>query len=212
MSTKTIIAIDIETSGPSINEHDLTCFAAVAISYPAGKELGAFKVYIKPVTGTIRYHPETLKFWQSQEAAWEMMKTGIVKEGKEASVAMNEFVAWMTGFKENSLVVFDTASFDVSFINRYLGYTDVPSMDYIHGEYKPVFDTTSFHRGIAWRGWGESEWGNDTAAGNVLGILGIDARCPYKNSHDPLDDARKIAWTTCVLADIASKISPVKKE
>lgn len=203
--SKIVIAVDIETSGPSVTFNDMTCFAAVAIEYPSGKELGSFLTYIKPVTGQIRYSPETLKWWQSQEAAWEKMKTGVEKKGKSANEAMGDFVDWMSEYKDNSVVVFDTASFDASFINTYLGYTSVPSIDYIHGEYKPCFDTSSFHRGVARLGWEAGPWGNDTAAGKAMGIDDVDKACPFDNSHDPLDDARRIAWTTGVISDLASR-------
>ncbi len=201
LNERLLVAIDIETSGPSVMRNDMVSFAAVAVRYPSGIEVASYEAYILPITGEIRYNERTLnEFWLKNPLAWESMLNGIKNKGVPASKAMQGFVDWIRGLHVIPLIIFDTVGFDAGFINRYLEFSNAESIDYITGEYIPCFDTSSYHRGIAQRDWAASIWNNDEYAARWLGLPCLEGECPYNNSHYPLEDARKIAWITCKIA------------
>jgi len=199
-----LLSIDIETSGPNVAKNDLLSFAGVITEYPSGKEVSHIKQYIKPLNGKgtsadITWNPSTLEFWNKNKEVKDAMLSSIDSEGVSSVEAMSTFAAWFKTIGKKCIVIFDTASFDASFFNYHLGLADISSMqsvDFVNGDYLHAFDTTSYHAGVARHRWDSEPFGKDMAAGKAVGIENIEAISPYKNSHDPVEDARNIAWTT----------------
>lgn len=96
-------------------------------------------------------------------------------------------------FLESLQIITDDVAGDVSVMNYHLGLAKLENMNHIiGGEFKPVHDCSSFHRGVGHMLPSDGFWGAEDAACKRLKITLDDNPHPY--THDALDDAKKIGW------------------
>jgi hypothetical protein len=197
MYTK-FLSIDIHTSGPSPLQHTLFAIGAVLFDKD-GVILSEFKSYIK--NNNINWYPSTKNFWLSEDNKenFEIMINNS-KDANYVDCVIKNFYNWIQDlnelYKDDIVLITDTVLFDLNFIDYYLNKFGYPSVNYIFGDYRPTFDTTSYHRGVAGLSpYEDGLWGAEVAACKKLGIMDIYKSNPYNNSnHDPLDDAKSTGW------------------
>jgi len=206
-----VLPIDIETSGNDPLTNDLLAFGAAAMRIENKEVVSKFKVYIKPKTGTIRWDPSTLKFWnKNMEVKNAMLDKVNGNAGMTRRDAARAFVNWITEFgsefNKTNTIITDTACFDPKFIDDLLVEWGYMPLNYIFGEYRPTFDTTSFHRGVGHMLYSDGMWGAETAACAKLGLPDLEKECPYVADHDPVNDALSIGWIhISILHELARK-------
>ena len=111
--------------------------------------------------------------------------------------AMREFVEWARMLERTSdpderiVVITDTAEFDTSFVNQYLGRfvgSLCPNLNRLFGAYRATRDIDSFYFGV---GRTLKQWGAEGTA------LGTNDALPhwvlnYRGNHNPIEDANLI--------------------
>lgn len=204
------LAIDIETSGPSTVIHDLLAYGAVVMRISDKEIMSRLKVYIKPRGGAIRWDPSTEKFWNENMKVKTEMLEGIEREGKTRHEAAKVLFEWVSAFGDDinkkNTVISDTAVFDLEFMNLLLTESGYPAMNYIFGEYRPSFCTTSYHRGVGGMLYSDGPWGAEKAACKTLALPDLEKQCPFPSDHDPINDASSIAWVhVSIMHEVARK-------
>ena len=205
-----VLTIDIETSGPSTVIHDLLAYGAVVMRISDKEIMSRLKVYIKPRGGSIRWDHDTEEFWNKNMKVKTEMLAGIEREGKMRHEAARALFEWVKAFGEDinkkNTVVTDTAGFDVEFMNLLLTESGYPAIKLIFGEYRPIFDSTSYHRGVGGMLYSDGPWGSDASACKTLGLPDLEKQCPFPSDHDPINDASSIAWVhVSIMHEVARK-------
>jgi hypothetical protein len=108
------VSTDIEADGPIPGPHSMLSFASAA--YLADKTLVAtFTANLELLPGAVG-HPETMKWWAQNQAAWEASRSNC--EAPEA--AMPRYVAWLKELPGRPVFVGYPASYDFMFVYWYL--------------------------------------------------------------------------------------------
>ena len=114
MAQEVYVSTDVETDGPIPGPHSMLSFASVAFS-ESGEELAVFSRNLETLDGAAG-HPDTMAWWQTQQAAWDACRVDTVS----AAVAMREYVAWLDGLAGRPVFVAYPAGFDFLFVYWYL--------------------------------------------------------------------------------------------
>lgn len=213
-----VISVDVETTGPDPSVHNLLSFAAVVMDVESKEVKSSMKVHIRQEPADLVWDESTKTFWDTipeqrdgilATIAWDNLSVRLEK-------AMHDFRDLC--LEANKIdpqvpIIFDTAGFDASFINKALSVCGLRMLTLMFGEndYRPILDTTSYHRGIAGMSYKDGIWGNEKAACEALGQPDLLASNPYKANHDPLVDACSIAWEHCTLMQAVKKAQVSRK-
>ena len=114
MARETYVSTDVETDGPIPGPHSMLSFASVAFD-DEGNEVGSFTRNLHTLEGAVG-HPDTMKWWATQEAAWNACRTELVA----ADEAMRAYVAWIDELAGRPVFVAYPAGFDFLFVYWYL--------------------------------------------------------------------------------------------
>jgi hypothetical protein len=211
-------ALDLEASGENMFKHQTLSLAFAIFNSETGNLEDTFQVYIKPPRvavpnydtgdmaesfkdGEIVWEERCLtEFWHRtpemravQQKLIEKVNTVGVHR-KEAATALYKWVREnrTPEFLESLVFYSDTNGFDVGRVNFLLNEAGFMGLEYITGGYKPVFDSTSFHRGVGLKLPSDGYWGAEDAAYKNLKV--DRPQNPFGATHDSLDDAKSIGW------------------
>lgn len=202
------LIIDVETTGRDLLKNDMICFAAVIIDFNTGKFHDEFKVFLKPKSGKLNWEKRCVdEFWEKKENKENTKITllNFEKYGVSIEFGMKQFFDWIN-IKQpkevlNNLMIYtDTAGFDISWVNRYLSEADLGTdcCYIIQDQYRPTRDCTSYNFGIARHLPSNGLWGSEKQAAKILNFENPEnfkEQSPFKHDHDPLNDARYIAYS-----------------
>lgn len=220
-----ICFIDVETTGRDLLKHDMVCFAAVIMDIKTGNFIDEFKVYLKPKSGTLNWEKRCQEeFWNAPKNI-ENTKQTLINFEKYAvpiEVGMEQFFKWINlrhwinndpenrkKLLDNMIICTDTAGYDIAWINRYLSEANLETdcCYIIQDEYKPTRDTNSFYFGIAKSFPEDGLYKCEKKALSCFGLSHerFDLLNPYKHDHDPINDAKHMAWSyktmKCIVDD-----------
>lgn len=108
------MSTDVETDGPIPGPYSMLSMASAAFQSD-GKLVGTFSANLDCLAGASG-HPETMKWWQSQPAAWEACRA----DSRAPQEVMPEYRAWLEEFSEKPVFVAYPAGFDFTFVYWYL--------------------------------------------------------------------------------------------
>jgi hypothetical protein len=195
--------VDIETTGENMVKNGLIAFGVAIGNAQTGLIEDTFQVFVRPVGGDDYVWEQRCvdEFWhrndEMKETKAALLKK-VAEEGKSTFAAMSEFEHWVNDgrtpeFLDSLVFISDTAGYDIGWLNYLLGSCGMKSMNYIvGGSYRPIFDSSSFHRGIACKLPSDGMWGAESAAYAALKAPG-DMN-PFAANHMPVDDAMSICW------------------
>lgn len=98
----------------------------------------------------------------------------------------------------NTVIVTDNAAWDLGIMNMLLSRYNLPTLFYVSGKYKSLFDASNFAAGIARQPPSLGLRGNFKAACAKLGVPVKSANVPH--DHNPVHDAEVIAFEASYLA------------
>jgi hypothetical protein len=108
------VSTDVESDGPIPGPHSMLSFASAA--YRADKTLlGTFSANLETLPGAAG-HPDTMKFWSENPAAWEACRRALEPPEK----ALPRYVAWVKSLPGKPVFVAYPAGFDFLFVYWYL--------------------------------------------------------------------------------------------
>lgn len=108
------VSTDIETDGPVPGPHSMLSFASAA--YLADKTLVAtFSANLEMLPGASG-HPETMKWWETQPAAWAACRSDL----RPPAIAMQEYAEWLKALPGKPIFVGYPVVFDYMFVQWYL--------------------------------------------------------------------------------------------
>ncbi len=108
------VSTDIEADGPIPGANSLLSLASAAFTN-SGELLATFSVNIDTLPGATS-DPETMKWWSTQEAAWQVCRT----DTKTPQQSMNDYHAWLKALPHNPVFVGYPAAYDFMFVYWYL--------------------------------------------------------------------------------------------
>jgi hypothetical protein len=108
------VSTDIEADGPIPGPHSMLSFASAA--YLADKTLlGTFSANLEMLPGA-NGHPETMKWWATQTAAWEACRQDL----RAPEEALREYAHWLKALPGKPVFVGYPVAFDFMFVQWYL--------------------------------------------------------------------------------------------
>ena len=108
------VSTDVETDGPVPGLHSMLSFASAA--YLADKTLlGTFSANLETLPEAAG-HPETMKWWETQGAAWEASRRNL----QSPKQAMRDYVEWLKALPGELVFVGYPVAFDFMFVQWYL--------------------------------------------------------------------------------------------
>jgi hypothetical protein len=108
------VSTDVETDGPIPGPHSMLSLASAA--YLADKTLVAtFSANFETLPGASG-HPETMKWWETQEAAWAACRL----DPRQPEEAMQEYALWLKALPGKPVFVGYPVVFDYMFVQWYL--------------------------------------------------------------------------------------------
>ena len=108
------VSTDVETDGPVPGLHSMLSFASAA--YLADKTLLAtFSANLETLPGATG-HPETMKWWETQSAAWAACRQNL----QAPAEAMQQYAVWLKALPGRLVFVGYPVVFDYMFIQWYL--------------------------------------------------------------------------------------------
>ncbi|MCG8591613.1 MAG: 3'-5' exoribonuclease [Proteobacteria bacterium] len=108
------VSTDVETDGPIPGPHSMLSLASAAFS-PDGRLVDTFTVNLELLPGASG-HPETMKWWESQPAAWRACR----RDPRPVEEALPEYRSWLEALPERPVFVAYPAGFDFTFVYWYL--------------------------------------------------------------------------------------------
>lgn len=216
--------VDIEVKGENMVKHDLLCFAACIGNSSTGEIIDTFEVYVKPLSGSNETGWEDLCLREVWDRNEEMRKKKalilhrIDTQGVTSKDAMIAFRKWANHGRtaeilKRIVVVADTNGFDIGVLNYHMAMAGLPDMYHLidgpdmheildgppdeRRRYRPIFDTTSFSRGVAERLPTDGWWGNESAAFKRLGRDPLEN--PFRADHMPLNDCQANCFDTMMI-------------
>lgn len=116
---ETFISVDIEADGPIPGPHSMLSFGAVAFAEDSAadddNELASFSVNLQTLPDASG-HPDTMKWWQTQPAAWAACRVDV----EDPATAMPRFVSWVKALPGKPVFVGYPVVFDFMFVHWYL--------------------------------------------------------------------------------------------
>lgn len=115
MKTQEIyVSTDIETSGPIMPRHSILSLGSAAF-LADGSLVDTFSANLQELEGAT-YHPDTLKWWESQPEAWDACR----KNARPPKEVMVEYHKWLKALPGLPVFVAYPAGFDFTFVYWYL--------------------------------------------------------------------------------------------
>jgi hypothetical protein len=200
--------LDIETTGENVVKNKLIAFAVAIINSETGEIEDSLEVFVKPPAGEDYVWEQRCldEFWHRNDemrATKDALLAKVASEGVSPQEAMATLVRWINEnrtpeFLKSLILMSDTAGYDVGWINYLLGLYGFKSLNYIVGDsYKPIFDSTSFNRGVGRKLPSDGYWGAESAAFAALKASEeVMNDNPYKADHFPLNDAKSLCYET----------------
>lgn len=112
--TEIYVSTDVETDGPVPGPHSMLSLASAA--YLADKTLIAtFDANLETLPGATG-HPETMKWWETQAAAWAACRQNL----QSPEEALPRYAAWLNGLPGTPVFVGYPVVFDYMFVQWYL--------------------------------------------------------------------------------------------
>lgn len=111
---ETYCSVDIEADGPIPGPHSMLSFGVVAFDVD-GVELGCLSRNLELLQDATP-HPETMKWWSGQPAAWDACRRDLVAP----AVAIAELIDFVDGLPGKPVMVGYPVSFDFMFLHWYL--------------------------------------------------------------------------------------------
>jgi 3' exoribonuclease, RNase T-like len=108
------VSTDIEADGPIPGPYSMLSFASVAFSED-GAELASFTRNLDTLPGAAA-HPETMAWWQTQQAAWAACR----ERPEPPESAMRAYLEWLAALPGKPVFVAYPAGFDFTFVHWYL--------------------------------------------------------------------------------------------
>ena len=108
------VSTDIETDGPIPGVYSMLSLASAAFT-GEGERLETFSANLLPLDGATT-HPETMKFWRSEPAAWSALQTDRLAAG----VGMVNYRDWVNALPGRPVFVAYPVGFDFTFVHWYL--------------------------------------------------------------------------------------------
>lgn len=114
MGKEIYISTDVESDGPIPGMNSMLSFASVALT-DAGDVISTFERNLETLEGA-KPDNETMKWWQTQPAAWAAHRKDIVP----APHAMADYIAWVTELPGTPVFVAYPAGYDFMFMYWYM--------------------------------------------------------------------------------------------
>lgn len=220
------ITVDVEATGPNIIDNFMPEFAASFWEIGDEQPLSTFYRCVSQPPNT-KWDEETKSsFWDNPLEGRNKKIPPMVDhlqrmaDNKIVSPleAMLEFLLWvrecngkLTFPKESCIILVDTAEFDTSFMNAYLGKyvgATCPNLNRVFGEYRPVRDIDSFYHGCNHL---LAPFGAEQSAMSYLAIKQFPAWVDaFKATHDPLADANTIGARASFLLNFMNNLGVPK--
>ncbi len=108
------VSTDVEADGPIPGPHSMLSFASAAFR-PDKTLVATFTANLTELPGAAG-HPETLRWWQTQPAAWAACR----ENARGPTAVMPEYVAWVKALPGRPVFVAYPAGFDFLFVYWYL--------------------------------------------------------------------------------------------
>ena len=89
---ETYVSVDIEADGSIPGINSMLSLGAAAFQLPSRTPIATFEINLTPLP-TATADPDTMKWWASQEEAWEYVN----QNRRDPAEAMQEFAAWTKG-------------------------------------------------------------------------------------------------------------------
>ena len=197
--SKYYFAFDVETTGQFLDKNAMVAFGCTVMDQEM-HEVDSFSAFMSIPKGKVWEDRCVSEFWSKNQEALEYIK-GKMTDAREE---MQRFVEWMDAidlkYETNMVVLTDNPSYDVAWLNHYIGlYTDrhclyymlAPKDKWENGErcywFRRIVDTNAVYNGALtiMNPHTEHVWGLE----DKLEIQNTK----WENDHDPLNDARNIA-------------------
>lgn len=186
-----IFAIDLELSGCYLDKDNIVAIGWSAIQLTTGEVVNQGLISLKPLEGRRAFEPRCLdEFWSKYPALLKDLQAVAVP----AVQGMAEFFMILDDFDRNYdvRIVTDNPCGDIAWLDLYASMLlDRRPLCYKFGsnDWRPVYDTDSFARGVAKLPY-RDKWTDNK---EVARVLGIDMRQVPAADHNPMNDARAIA-------------------
>lgn len=108
------VSTDVEADGPIPGPHSMLSFGSAAFT-AQGERVSTFSANLQTLEGAAG-HPDTLAWWQRNQAAWQATRTDTV----HPSVAMTAYLAWLKSLPGRPVFVGYPAAYDFLFVYWYL--------------------------------------------------------------------------------------------
>jgi hypothetical protein len=108
------VSTDIEADGPIPGPHSMLSLGSVAFQAD-GTQLATFSANLETLPGASG-HPETMKWWQKHQEAWQACRTGL----RQPSAVMTDYAVWLERLPGRPVFVAYPAAYDFMFVYWYL--------------------------------------------------------------------------------------------
>jgi hypothetical protein len=109
------VSTDVETDGPIPGVYSMLSIGSAAYLPDNNKPQSTFTANLETLPGAAQ-HPDTMKWWQSQPAAWEACRQDL----ESPEEAMRRYLAWVRALPGEPVFVAYPAAFDYMFVCWYL--------------------------------------------------------------------------------------------
>jgi len=184
--TLALLAIDIETNGPS-TRHNSILSIGWCLGGLDGKVLVKRRVDLKPQKKKSMDPYTQRTFWDARAETLSALQINAMEPATAIRIFLRELDAYDRIFSLRVLT--DNPAFDMAFINEYVQwFVDRPPIAFKFGDkskYRPIYDTDSFNRAFLCQSH-ENAWTMDA---DVEEKLGVRVRAA---DHFPENDAEHI--------------------
>jgi 3' exoribonuclease, RNase T-like len=108
------VSTDVEADGPIPGPHSMLSFGSAAFTAD-GRLLSTFSANLELLEGAVG-HPDTMAWWQKNNAAWEKTRTELQPPAK----AMQNYLSWLKNLPGKPVFVGYPAAYDFMFVYWYL--------------------------------------------------------------------------------------------
>ncbi len=183
-----VVAFDVETSGPDFEKNALLSIGA-SLQNGNGEEVDYFSVNIEMPEGTVFDEDCKRDFWDKNPGALGVVLKDAISPEK-AMTAFGEFLRKIETLPNELLIISDNPSFDIAWIDTYLGkYLGRRPLRYSEeGKYRMVWDSVTMQK--TWLCF-RDRIHTLLPPSKHRDLLGLESAYPH--DHTPLNDARTIA-------------------
>jgi hypothetical protein len=209
MTTETkivLFAIDIETDGPSATKHSILSIG-ICVGDLDGRIIEKRRFDMKPAPGRHAEESTMTGFWGQRMDTLKALQ----QNAEDVQLALTAFANTLDKADSDYdlRILSDNVGFDIAFINNYFEtFLNRLPLQYRLGkrdEYRPVFDTDCFNRGIIQQTH-ENAWTFDST---VMKQLNIDPASVCDANHFPEEDAAHIYQLHVQILKILQSLKPI---